>query len=228
MSGLDPRTSPFFSVNDVANIHDLRRDYTYYTTLTTINFYSSTTIFAGCISEFPEGGTTTVLARTGQESLVNSVVTGPVSMWGQPLVVQFKSADLSLFKDALTTSSPSTTGTTGQTSSPTDTRSRSATPSQAANNNQPSSTSSLDSFRPSSDNSTGLSAGAKAGIGVGVAGLALLLAALVFFIRRSRRRRNAHMPPLNAVQELDAGTSHAGFWAPKLYRRSSVHEMPTS
>ncbi|QSS52583.1 hypothetical protein I7I53_08273 [Histoplasma capsulatum var. duboisii H88] len=233
-------TSPAATtVNGVTTAVCCPSDYTYYTTLTTINFYSSTTIFAGCISEFPEGGTTTVLARTGQERLVNSVVTGPVSMWGQPLVVQFKSADLSLFTDALTTSSPSTTGTTGQTSSPTDTRSRSATPSQAANNNQPSSTSSPDSFRPSGDNaSTGLSAGAKAGIGVGVAGLALLLAALVFFIRRSRRRRNAHMPPLNAVQELDAGTSHAGtshagtshagFWAPKLYRRSSVHEMPTS
>ncbi|KLJ11386.1 hypothetical protein EMPG_09691 [Blastomyces silverae] len=197
-------------------------DYIYFTTLTTINFYSAPTIFAGCISTFPESSTTTVLARSGQESLVHSAVTGPITMWGQAIVVQFQSKDLSLYTDATTTSASST----GTTASETSTQ---PNPSQPANEDQPSPTSPPSSLPPSGDgNQPGLSTGAKVGIAIGAVGAVAILIAIVFFIRRSRsRNRNRHMPPVSAIQELDTGAPRSGFW-PQKFQGTPIHEMPGS
>ncbi|OJD26472.1 hypothetical protein ACJ73_02148 [Blastomyces percursus] len=211
-------TSPVATtVNEVTTAICCPSDYTYFTTVTTINFYSQTTIFAGCISTFPESSTTTVVARTGQANLAHSVVTGPITMWGQPILVQFQSKDLSLYTNAsTTTSSPSTSTTASQTSTQ-------PTPSQPASNNQPPPT----SLPPSSDgNEPGLSAGAKAGIAIGAVGAVAILIGLVFFIRLSRRR-NRHMPPVYAIQELDTGAPRNGFW-PQKFQGTPIHEMPTS
>ncbi|PGH10409.1 hypothetical protein GX51_00168 [Blastomyces parvus] len=214
-------TSPAATtVNGVTTAVCCPSDYTYFTTLTTINFYSSTTIFAGCISTFPKDSTTTVVARTGAQSLQHSVVTGPITMWGQAILVQFQSKDLSLYTDAITTSGLSTTTTASQTASQ-------PTPSQPVNNNQPSPTSPPVSPPPSDGNQPGLSTGAKAGIAIGVVGAVAILLALVFFIRRSRSRRNHHMPPVYPIQELDTGAPRNGFW-PQKFQGTPIHEMPGS
>ncbi|OAX78659.1 hypothetical protein ACJ72_07030 [Emergomyces africanus] len=197
--------------------------YSYYTTLTSINFYSEFTIFAGCISTFPPSSTTTVLARTGQESLVQSVVSGPINMWAQAIVVQFQSKDLSLFTTASTTASSPTGTASHQTST---------APSPPENNNQPPPTSQPTHLLPEANNDTQqrpeLSTGAKAGIAIGAASAVVLLLALVFFIRRSRRNRNGRLPlhPY-VIQELDTGAPRSGFWPPK-YHSHPVHEMPAS
>ncbi|KAL2371872.1 hypothetical protein BDBG_07399 [Blastomyces gilchristii SLH14081] len=212
-------TSPVATTNNaVTTAICCPSDYTYFTTLTTINFYSKTTIFAGCISTFPESSITTVLARTGQASLAHSVVTGPITMWGQAILVQFESKDLSMYlSNTITTSSSSTSTTASQTSTQ-------PTPSQPANNNQPPPT----SLPPSSDGKEPeLSAGAKVGIAIGAVGAVGILIALVFFIRRSRRRRHHQLRPVDAIQELDTGAPRNGFW-PQKFQSIPIHEMPTS
>ncbi|OJD19412.1 hypothetical protein AJ78_00586 [Emergomyces pasteurianus Ep9510] len=220
----DGYTSPAATTNNgVTTAVCCPSNYSYFTTLTSINFYSEVTIFAGCISTFPASSTTTVLARKGQESLVHSAVTGPITMWGQAVLVQFKSDDLSLFTTASATSSSPTKTASVQTST---------TPSPPANNNQPPPTAQPNPLPPAANGNQRpeLSTGAKAGIGIGAASAVVILLALVFFIRRSRRNRNSHVPlhPY-VIQELDTGAPRSGFWPPKYHTNPvPIHEMPTS
>lgn len=204
-------------------IYDPCRNYSYFSTLTTVNHFSQVTVFAGCISTFPESSITTVLTRSGAEKLEQAVVTGPISMWGQAIIVQFRSKDLSLFISASTTSS----------TTPSLSPSPSSSPSRAPNNDQPSPTSPPAASPPFDDNnqSPGLSSGAKAGVAIGAVSAVVLLIALVLFIRRSRRRsrrRNNLLinPHPYAIQELDNGTK-SGVW-PAESQSNPIHEMPGS
>jgi hypothetical protein len=139
----------------------------------------------GCISQF--SGTTTVSAR-GNTSEIQ--VSGDISMWAQPITVEFQDRDLSLFGSATddgSSSDPTSGGTVSTVDLP--------TPTTSDPDSTSSSTSSPDSsVTPTQGpSSSGLSTAAQAGIGVGVGLAALaLIAALSFFIRR--RRRNAFAP----------------------------------
>jgi hypothetical protein len=155
------------------------RDFSYSTILTTVNFAADsrdTMIFAGCISTYPASSPPTIVAgRTGMADLLSSTVKGPITMWAQPINVEFDEGDLGIFMKSSTSSStiatlPTSLGTTPAVSSL-----------------------SSSTGAPQLSPSLGLSNGAKVGIGVGVAIGFLVLALAVFFIRRHRiKRRENH------------------------------------
>jgi LPXTG-motif cell wall-anchored protein len=180
-------------------IADTTSGFTYYTTLTTINFFSSTTIFAGCLSIYPESsGATTVRARANDTDLTTTAISGPISMWGQPVVVEFQQKDLTLFSTSTSSISSSTSSRSSGTASP------SATTAQPA-------ITSTGSPTPSTDPKSGLSTGAQAGIGVGVAIVALILLAIAAFFLR--RKRKASQKPNNGSEnkvELPTHESRPG------------------
>lgn len=152
-------------------------DYTYTGLISTINFGdSSDRVFAGCTSSFPDGSVTSVSGRiqfSNGNFLKSTVVTGPVTMWAQPITIKYQFKDLAIYP-ALTSSTvqPSSTATSltpVPTASPAPKVSSSSTPSPALGG-------------------PGLSSGAKAGIGIGTAAVAVALLALILFFWRSRRR----------------------------------------
>ncbi|ETN41845.1 uncharacterized protein HMPREF1541_03784 [Cyphellophora europaea CBS 101466] len=150
--------------------------FSYGSTYSTINFYSdSSVLFMGCVSAF--SGTTTVSAR-GNDTEIE--VSGDISMWAQPITIEYRERDLSLFGSD-TTSAGTSEPTTGSTIRTTD------LPAPTA----PASTTTTDGggSSPSEEaQDSGLSTGAVAGIAVAacVVGLALITG-LVFFIWRKRR-----------------------------------------
>ncbi len=175
-------------------IADTPSGFSYFTTLTTINFFSSTTIFAGCLSIYPDSnGPTTVRARANDTDLTTTAVSGAITMWGQPIVVEYQQKDLTLFSTSVSTSSTSST-----------------TASPSATTNQPALTS-TGSPSPSTNPKSGLSTGAQAGIGVGVAIVALILLVIAAFFLR--RKRQAGQKPNNGSEnrvELPIGESKPG------------------
>jgi uncharacterized protein (TIGR03382 family) len=108
----------------------------------------------------------------GQADLTTTTTTGPVEMWAEPIYVEFRQQDLTLYS----TSSPTTTSTStpGQPSSTASSATTASTSSPSAR---------LDPYHSKG----GLSTGAKAGIGVGAALGALLILLAVLFARRRRR-----------------------------------------
>lgn len=139
----------------------------------------------GCVSQF--SGTTTVSAR-GNDTAIQ--VSGDISMWAQPLTVEYQERDLSLFGAATDTSSLPTSGgaiSTVDLPAPT---------SDAAQTSDGTSTGTSQPTAAPID--TGLSTGAKAGIGAGVAVVALAaIGLLAFFVlkkRRNARKRSAEQP----------------------------------
>jgi hypothetical protein len=164
---------------------DIPRGFSYYTTLTTINFFeSSSVIFAGCVSIYPKSNIpTAVQARANDTDLTTTTITGPVTMWGQPVMVEFQKEDLSLFSTSTSTSS-------------------STTASPSATRTQPAATSPV-SATPSTKPNIGLSTGAKVGIGVGVAiAVLLLLGVGIFFLRRKRKARSSREIPVEPLERL--------------------------
>ena len=74
--------------------------FSYYTTHTTVeNFLpTSSLMYAGCISTFPEAsGATTVVARGNDDIVSTTIVSGPITMWGQPIEVAFQERDLPFY-----------------------------------------------------------------------------------------------------------------------------------
>jgi hypothetical protein len=117
----------------------------------------------------------------GQADLTATTITGPVEMWAEPIYIEFRQKDLTLYS----TSSPTTTST-----------STSARPSSTASSATSAPTSSLSTGPDSYHSKGGLSTGAKAGIGVGAAlGALLILLAVLFFAIRRRRRNKQRQPP---------------------------------
>ncbi|KAE9980658.1 hypothetical protein EG327_006493 [Venturia inaequalis] len=156
--------------------------FAYYTTLTTINGYSKTAIFAGCVATLSSKSTTNVPARRDADGLNSlSAVTGPITMWGQPITVQYRaSVDTEFVPMASSTSTFTSTAS----------QSVSEIPSTA------SPTMSLAS--QASTTSVGLSIGAIAGIATGgVLGL-VMLAALLWFLLRQRGKSDTASDPASA------------------------------
>ena len=129
-----------------------RSGYSYYSTYSTIaNFpESGSMLFAGCVSTYAGNGATTVSARSADSALNMTAVSGAITMWAQPITVEYQQSDASLFitSTSLSTSTPaspkstasaqqSTTGSSASRSSATATvssctSSANSTPNSAA------------------------------------------------------------------------------------------------
>ncbi|KAL2831112.1 hypothetical protein BDW59DRAFT_158057 [Aspergillus cavernicola] len=187
-------------------------DFSYYTTLTTPNGFDNTMMFAGCVSTYPMASpATAVLARAGNFDTTTSTVSGPITMWAQPMTVAYEEDDLSLF---ITT----TTTTTTPTTTPTSTERELETPSSSnpTTSSMPSSTeTNATNAPPSTDGSSSkLSTGAKAGIGAGAAAGGLIIIALLFLLYRRSRQNNAEnaaSPGINGYQP-GAGAPHYPYY----------------
>lgn len=130
-------------------------------------------VFAGCTSMLPSSSSTTVGVR--QDPGQNTQVTGVVTMWAQPITVELRASDSSLFV-------PSTTSPGASTDA------------------QPTSTTSQSSGTAASSTesrSSGLSTGAGigVGVGVGVGGLAMFAALGLWLLRRHRKNKTLPTAP---------------------------------
>lgn len=138
--------------------------------------------------DFPSGNSTIVTVRQDHGS--STQVTGPVTMWAQPILVEVESSELSLFVPA-TTTAPSPSSETVRSSSTTRYQSTEATTASATN-------------LPSS---SGLSTGAKAeigvGAGIGALGTAALIAAIFLFRRRKQSKPRVEAP--STAQQANTG-----------------------
>lgn len=165
----------------------LHRKFSYYTTYSTVNAgLSSSVLFDGCVSQFPASSSTTIVARANNQDLNTTVAggNGPITMWAQPLTVQFQSNDLSLYATASSTSSSATTTRSGDVSAASATTGSTASLSSASQTSTPSAT---------ATSSPGLSTGAQAGIGVGVSlgALAVIGAVIAWWLLRRRKTKAA-------------------------------------
>lgn len=135
----------------------------------------------GCISEFD--GTTTVSGR-GNSTMIEVIGTD-LTMWAQPITVEYRQEDLSIFGITSTASGPAETS--GGTISNTATL-PGANPTN--NSSSPANTSPPSTPGQEGTSSSGLSTGAKAGIGiaVGIAVVALIAIAAFFILRRRKQR----------------------------------------
>jgi hypothetical protein len=117
-----------------------------------------------------------VQARSGADDsgLNYTTITGLVTMWGQPISVEFQQRDLTLFTTGTSTSSSVSTSI--------------STTAQPSNTIAQPYTSPTVTITPSSAPTSGLSVVATAGIAIAVAiGGFLILASVVFFFVRRRR-----------------------------------------
>lgn len=136
----------------------------------------------GCLSKFD--GTTTVSGR-GNSSMIEVIGTD-LTMWAQPITVQYKEEDLSLFGITSTASGAAATASGG-------TISNSATlpgANPTTSSSSPANTSPVPEPGREETVPTGLSTGAMAGIGIAVGLLvAGAIALVLFFILRRRKHR---------------------------------------
>nr|POE74713.1 hypothetical protein CFP56_37244 [Quercus suber] len=156
----------------------------YTTLLSSVNLGDKTALYFGCTSTFPaDAGFTTAFAEVdGFSSSLDGTTTkftsvsGPVTMWGQPITVAFQQADLAIF-------SPSATSTSGSTSS-------SSSSSSSSSTTMSGTAAAASATTTSSSANSSLSGGAIAGIIIGAAAvLGLLIGAALFF--RARRHKSA-------------------------------------
>lgn len=124
---------------------------------------------------FPASSTTAVPERTKKTNLSPGTVTGPITMWAQPITVAYQSSDLSLY-----TTSTASTGTSIPT----------AEPNAGITTDYATSTSTSDT-NPQRQSSSGLSTGAKAGVGVGAAVGAVLIITIITSLLFWRLRKSA-------------------------------------
>ncbi|PGH13258.1 hypothetical protein AJ80_06367 [Polytolypa hystricis UAMH7299] len=145
-------------------------------------------IYAGCTSMLPLKSSTIVTVR--EESGSSTQVTGPITMWAQPITIELQSSDSSLFVSPTTTTS---TTSSAQTTSATTITSISIT-SGTLDLSTASSTSIASTDAKPSSLST--EAGIGVGVGVGVGGLAILAAIGLWLLRRRKVNQN---PPVAKV-----------------------------
>ncbi|KAL3256603.1 hypothetical protein BDQ94DRAFT_147840 [Aspergillus welwitschiae] len=141
--------------------------------------------FAGCYSMFPSTSSTIVTVR---QSDISTQVTGPITMWAQPIKIELQSSDSSLFVTASATSSTSTT--------PTTTVAEPASTTSVASSTVPATSTSSSA---TNNSSSGLTSGAEVGIGVGVGvGALSLIIGIVFLILRHYKMRRKQAPIVDA------------------------------
>jgi len=144
-------------------------------------FYSNLppAIYAGCLSTFPKSSSTIVSVRD-PKSNQGTQVSGPLTMWAQPISIQLQATDSSLFVSATTTPADST-GIRATATSTSDSASDSG--------------------------SSGLSTGGKVGVGVGVGvGALAVFALLAFWFLRHRAASKKDAAPAMAMAAAPAYT----------------------
>ncbi|OJD20250.1 hypothetical protein ACJ73_08415 [Blastomyces percursus] len=153
-------------------------DYEYMTAL----MENGAAIYAGCTRLFTGTTIVTVRQKTADSS---TQVSGPITMWAQPITIQLHSSDSSLFVTA-TTITPSASSS----STPSLSFSSSAQPSSTAS--QVSETGSGVPTTSPQPGSNGLSRGAGIGVGVGigVGGIAIFAAIGLWLWRRRKASKN--------------------------------------
>jgi len=159
-----------------------------------------------------------VQARSGLDDsgLNYTTITGVVTMWGQPISVEFQQQDLTLFttSTSISASVSTSTSTTAQPSISAGVSTSTSTTAQPSNTvAQPYASPTVTTI-PSSAIASGLSIGAKAGIAIAaVIGGFLILASLAFLFLRRRSvtnrqpyaQQNAN---LREIKELDGWETH--------------------
>ncbi|KAJ5561297.1 hypothetical protein N7535_004236 [Penicillium sp. DV-2018c] len=180
--------------------------------------------FTGCTSTFSSGKSTIVTVR--QVSSESTQVEGPITMWAQPIQVQLKAKESSLF----VTPTPTTTTNTHSSATPSST----STSTSTSTTTTPSATTSA----AAKDGSSGLSTGASIGIGVGVGMAALIvMAALAFWLfRRHQAKKKLDAPvtsPLYAsghpgASELGGSSADAGMSSYQRSGNTAASEMGES
>ncbi|KAJ5648082.1 hypothetical protein N7490_004454 [Penicillium lividum] len=140
--------------------------------------------------------TCSMLVPIRQEIADSTEITGPVTMWAQPITIQWEEKDLSLFLSVTTTSASTSSSTSSSTTTSEITATSSISTSLALTSTTTSTAAttagsgSLSAGSSSSGLSTG--AGIEIGVGVGVAGVAGLAAlALWFFMGKKRNPKTA-------------------------------------
>jgi len=152
---------------------------------------SSSFTYEGCTSIFPQAsGATAVSARTEKSDLGTTTVTGPITMWAQPIYIQYAQQDLSLFS----------------TSTPTSASVSKSTPAPSSTRTAPTSTSTVAATSKDTTDG-GLSTGATAGIAIAasICGLIAIAAVFLLFMRKRRAKR---------TQRVLAGAADDEPWGP--------------
>jgi hypothetical protein len=152
-------------------------------------------LFAGCLSMFPSGSTTTVPGRTASTDLATTTVTGPLTMWAQPITVEYQPSDLKYF--TVSDSTVSSAAATGQASI---------------------STVTATSTPPSTSTphlSQSMSGGAKIGIAIGcIVAAAIIGVAIYFFLPRRRKSTHPVTHHVKEQQQYYAGEEYSNIpWA---------------
>ncbi|KKK15457.1 hypothetical protein ARAM_005775 [Aspergillus rambellii] len=155
--------------------------------------------YAGCVSTFPQFSSSLFPIRQNTNS---TEVTGPVTMWAQPITVELQLKDLSIFVSASSSSTaPSAVSATTTQSEPSSTLSSTTSLiSTTSTANSESSGVPTTSTVSSNTGSTGLStaAGIGVGVGVGVGGLAIFAAIGLWFWRQRKSSKNFPTAKMNA------------------------------
>ncbi|PGH01735.1 hypothetical protein GX51_05051 [Blastomyces parvus] len=174
-------------------------DYDYMTAL----MENGGAIYAGCTRQFT--GTTIVTVRE-KDVDSSTQVTGPITMWAQPITIQLHSSDSSLFITPSTTTSSSPTAAQPSSTAPTVSETGSGAPTSA----------------PQSE-SSGFSKGAGigVGVGVGVGGVAIFAAIALWLWRRRKAASKNNVAGFSNYQSYEGAykppsTLHSPhFWSAK-------------
>ncbi|KNG82966.1 hypothetical protein ANOM_008958 [Aspergillus nomiae NRRL 13137] len=220
-------------------------NHNYYKTTITDSFPPP--LLAGCLSSMPSAITTKVPVAApgnGKETLVS----GPLTMWAQPITVMLQSTDLSLYGDVSTSSTATPTPAVSATQ-PTLTYYdyNPTAPTALASNPPPTAatttgtlmtptistaaiepTNPTDLRGPDANETTALSSSAKAGIGIGAAalGLAVFLIAIASRVFRRRRKRRQREPAPQAAPRRPGSSRSFKPWAKvKEVRRGPPAEL---
>ncbi|MCJ1295142.1 hypothetical protein MMC34_006703 [Xylographa carneopallida] len=204
---------------------------------TTIEYFSGSQplLFAGCISTYASGGgRTSVIARSGDSQLSSIIVTGPLTMWGQAVTVEFQQQDLSLFSTVTATSlSPTSiiaSSSTGMSTLPTRTIAASATSSSfnsivlvvlttlmtessagvgiVSTESILTWTASAPAATTSTAQSTVLPTGSQVGVSIGAAIAFVLLVCIVSILFKRRREQKKIQGASTEAFEVEASQQH--------------------
>ncbi|KAI3009023.1 hypothetical protein CBS147346_2458 [Aspergillus niger] len=166
-----------------------------------------TLTYAGCISTLPSSSSTIVTVR---QTDISTQVTGPITMWAQPIRIEVQATDVSLFVTTTSTSSSTASTTVAE---------------PASTNSIVSPTSTATESSSAENASNGLSTGAEVGIGVGVGvgALCLLIGIAFLILRHYKLKRKARIA--NAQYPYYYGGELV---TPKKARQSGPSELPTT
>ena len=168
------------------------RQFPYTNIVSTVNGSNKTAEFFGCTSIYPaNAGVTSVFVECpscGFRSELDGTTTkftsvsGPITMWAQPITVAFQKSDLAMFTTTSAQATGMKTGVKTTTSHSTPTHLSTGGSSGSSTNTT------LPTTSPApTTTATGLSNGTIAGIAIGAAAvLGLLIGAAIFFQRRQK------------------------------------------